>query len=246
LDQVLVYTSGESAWLFVSSSNEALVSKVKSPKEKKALSLSRDRRNTFGENAKASRKNIRRGKQRSHMEERRSVGKILNRLRESSEESDAMEADALTRTSIIKSSHSAFKKSPDSPLGEVIKKKLSRRSSVSEIKAATSGLSFGFDRAFDTPYVRELHKHSIRFQIRWHTDPRRFGPQKKKSKRKFDIRVAKMWKSAILRDAPLLRGFFAEQPDWRDKMLCWCDKTLDAASNLAEPHPFGNPNINQD
>jgi len=41
------------------------VSKVKSATEKKALSLKRDRRNTYGENPQASRKGIRRGKQRS-------------------------------------------------------------------------------------------------------------------------------------------------------------------------------------
>jgi hypothetical protein len=210
------------------------VSKVKSPKEKKALSLKRDRRNTYGENAQASRKGIRRSKQRSHMEERRSVGKILTQLRERSEESDATDADALTRASIVKSRHKAFKKTPDSPLGEVIKQKLSRRSSALQIKAANSGRTYNIERIFDTPYDRELHKHSILFLLRLHTRPPRFGRHKKKSKRfKRDIQVAKLWKGAILRDAPLLHGFFAEVPEWRDKMLRWCDKTLSSASNCA-------------
>jgi len=103
------------------------VSKVKSATEKKALSLKRDRRNTYGENPQASRKGIRRGKQRSHMEERRSVGKILSHLRESAEESDVIEADVLSKTSLVRSKHKAFKKMPDRPLGEVIKRKQAKR-----------------------------------------------------------------------------------------------------------------------
>ena len=49
------------------------VSKIKSPQEKKRASLEFDRRNIYGENSKASRKGIQKGKQRSHMEERRSA-----------------------------------------------------------------------------------------------------------------------------------------------------------------------------
>jgi hypothetical protein len=44
-----------------------IMSTVKHPKEKKELSLERDRRNTYGENSKSSRKGIRRGKQRRHI-----------------------------------------------------------------------------------------------------------------------------------------------------------------------------------
>ncbi len=49
------------------------MSKLKSPQENKAVSLKTDRRNTYGENPQASRKGIRRGKQRSHMGERREL-----------------------------------------------------------------------------------------------------------------------------------------------------------------------------
>jgi hypothetical protein len=222
------------------SSNEVPVSKVKSPKEKKALSLKRDRRNTYGENAQASRKGIRRGKQRSHMEERRSVGKILTQLRKRSEESDAIEADALTRSSIANSRHKAFKKTPDSPLGDVIKQKLARRSNVLQIKAANSArtyTSYNIEDILDTPYDRALHKHGILFQLRGQIDPTgfQFGRHKKKSARfRRDLQVAKLWKDAILRDAPLLQGFFVEEPEWREKMLRWCDKTLSSASNSAK------------
>src|ERR1700751_3043305 len=53
------------------------VSKVKTPREKKRLSYARDRRNTYGENQKSSRKYIPRSKQLSHQDERRSVRQAL-------------------------------------------------------------------------------------------------------------------------------------------------------------------------
>jgi hypothetical protein len=108
------------------------VSKIKSPKEKKELSLARDRRNTYGENPQASRKGIRRGKQRSHMGERRAVSQILSHLRESAGESDADEADIRAKTKLVERKHKAFKKSPDSPLGVVVKRKLARREKSSQ------------------------------------------------------------------------------------------------------------------
>ena len=69
------------------------MSTIKSPQDKKDLSLKRDRRNTYGENTAASRKGIRRGKQRSHMAERRAVSLILGRLKDQVDEDHAMEAD---------------------------------------------------------------------------------------------------------------------------------------------------------
>jgi hypothetical protein len=53
------------------------VSRVKNAKEKKQLSLERDRRNIYGENPAASRKGIAKGKQRQHMNERRSSAQEL-------------------------------------------------------------------------------------------------------------------------------------------------------------------------
>jgi len=41
-----------------------------------------------------------------------------------------------------------------------------------------------------------------------------------------------MWKAAILRNAPLLKGFFEEEPAWREKMLRWCDEALKSLSQL--------------
>src|ERR1700692_4053911 len=99
--------------------------KLKSPQEKKAGSLRRDRLNTYGENPQASRKGIRRGKQRSHMGERRAVSEILGRVRERTEEGD--EEDVLAKTKMVERKRKAFKKRPDSPLGIVIERKLAKR-----------------------------------------------------------------------------------------------------------------------
>ena len=130
------------------------MSKIKSPEEKKALSLKRDRRNTCGENPQASRKGIRRGKQRSHMQERRSIGKIPSHLRGRADETDATEADVLAKTAIVESRHKAFKKKRDAPLGEVIKRKLARREesrlSGDTRNAARSFPDIHSEGAFDT------------------------------------------------------------------------------------------------
>jgi hypothetical protein len=211
------------------------VSKVKSAKEKKALSLKRDRRNIYGENPQASRKGIRRGKQRSHMEERRSAGKILSHLRERAEESDAIEADVLTKTAIVRSKHKAFKKTPDKSLGEVVKRKLARREeSQSRLRDATPAYPNIYSaEIFDTPYIRALHKRTIMFQLRYRADAKRWGRNAKKSRliRTHERMEATRWREAILRDAPLLQGFFAEEPQWRDRMLHWCEETLSSASD---------------
>jgi hypothetical protein len=55
---------------------------------------------------------------------------------------------------------------------------------------------------------------------------------KKKYQRisEFERDVPSKWKAAILRDAPLLKGFFREEPKWRAKMLRWCEKSLEVLS----------------
>jgi hypothetical protein len=72
------------------------MSKFKSPAEKKRLSLQKDRRNVYGECPTSSRKNIRRGKQRGHMEVRRAANEELRSLAGVGNESvaDAVEASA--------------------------------------------------------------------------------------------------------------------------------------------------------
>ncbi|HTL16028.1 MAG TPA: hypothetical protein VL793_02270, partial [Patescibacteria group bacterium] len=57
------------------------MSKVKSPTEKKRLSLMKDRRNVYGECPTSSRKSISRGKQRGRMEVRRAANERLGALK---------------------------------------------------------------------------------------------------------------------------------------------------------------------
>jgi hypothetical protein len=105
------------------------VSTIKNPAEKKRLSLARDRRNRYGENAKSSRNNIRRGKQRRHMDERRVVGEVLGRLKGCVQENEATEAEVQAKTRIIDSQRRGFRKRPDTPLGAVLAAKRIRKKS---------------------------------------------------------------------------------------------------------------------
>ena len=103
------------------------MSKVKAPTEKKRISLVKDRRNVYGECPTSSRKNISRGKQRGHMEVRRAANEELRSLRGASTEVDGDATEAHTKDRILALSRYAFKKVPDAPLGEVLKRKLQRR-----------------------------------------------------------------------------------------------------------------------
>ena len=99
------------------------MSKVKTPQEKKRLSYAHDRRNTYGENQKSSRKNIPRSKQLSHQAERRVVRQVLT----GSQGSVADEAQSQVIEKGRLQNLWAFRKSPDTPLGEVVKDRLQKR-----------------------------------------------------------------------------------------------------------------------
>ena len=103
------------------------MSKLKTPTEKKRISLVKDRRNVYGECPTSSRKNISRGKQRGHMEVRRAANEELRSLKGASAELDADATEGHTKDRILALSRSSFKKVPDTPLGEVLKRKLKRR-----------------------------------------------------------------------------------------------------------------------
>jgi hypothetical protein len=209
------------------------VSTIKSAREKKALSLKRDRRNTFHENSKASRKAIPRRKQLSHMEERRSVAQILSHLREGAAEDDVSEADVLAKTTIAEKKRKAFKKHRDTTLGIVVEKKLAKRRDQSRghVHTTPTSLNFEADGIFDTPYDAALHKRSILSRLRFRRVTPNWGPHEKKSRRhrsKYEREFATRWKEATLRNAPLLAGFFAEEPQWRERILRWCEAALTA------------------
>jgi hypothetical protein len=103
------------------------MSKVKTPQEKKRLSYKNDRRNTYGENQKSSRKNIPRSKQNSHQEERRSVRQALLVAEGNiaDEASDEAQSQALRKGRLKKLR--AFRKRPDESLGDVVRERLLKR-----------------------------------------------------------------------------------------------------------------------
>ena len=99
----------------------------KSPQEKKRLSLLKDRRNTYGENSKASRKAIPRHKKAQRRAVRRIQKQVLGSTRRIS--------DADEELSVRLASHETWvwRKTPDTPLGEVLAKKLKRRAKEGQL-----------------------------------------------------------------------------------------------------------------
>ncbi|HWB31718.1 MAG TPA: hypothetical protein VG714_00945 [Acidobacteriaceae bacterium] len=99
------------------------MSAVKDQTEKKRLSLKLDRRNTYGENDKASRKSIPRGKQRQHQNERRSAAQALHTICADTHEDNIANAELLAKVKVAISRRKGFKKKPDEPLGVVLNKR---------------------------------------------------------------------------------------------------------------------------
>lgn len=99
------------------------MSKIKNPQEKKQKSLQKDRRNTYTENDKSSRKNIPKSKAISHQQERKARNQPLQKI-------DLTMADDMMAEIVNQSLVEArikrlqgFKKYADTPLGEWIKSK---------------------------------------------------------------------------------------------------------------------------
>ena len=149
-------------------------------------------------------------------------------------EGDAADADALAKTTIVEKKRKAFKKHRDTALGVVVKRKLTKRRDQSYIRQADTtpiSLRFEEDRVFDTSYDPAKHKRSILWRLRFLRVRPRWGPHKKKSQRyrsRYQRDLATRWKEATLRNAPLLAGFFAEEPQWRERILRWCEAALTA------------------
>jgi transketolase len=96
------------------------MSKLKSPREKKLASLALDRRNVYGENDKASRKNIPKTKQQKKQALRRAANQPLQALRGSFNEESASAAELTARDQVIEKKRKLFRKRPDAPLGVVL------------------------------------------------------------------------------------------------------------------------------
>ncbi|MFZ3468622.1 hypothetical protein ACODT3_34065 [Streptomyces sp. 4.24] len=93
----------------------------RSPQEKKRLSLLKDRRNTYGENQKSSRKNIPRSRRAGHHALRRAEQLALERLKAFGGTVDDSEVRFARRGT------GQWRKSADTPLGEVVAHRLERR-----------------------------------------------------------------------------------------------------------------------
>ncbi|OBV37924.1 hypothetical protein [Janthinobacterium psychrotolerans] len=103
------------------------MSTAKSPQEKKALSLAKDRRNLYGESPHSSRKNIKRGKQNQHQEERRTANQALALINAGSSEEQMIAHEVAAETRARLHRLDGFKKEADRPLGDFIERQQERR-----------------------------------------------------------------------------------------------------------------------
>lgn len=105
-------------------------------------------------------------------------------------------------------------------LVEVIKKRTARGKSANWYRF----MGFEDRKVFDMTYRPDVHRRFVIDEIRFRT--RRRGSRKTGSALAYEVEQARRWREAILRNPPLLKGFFAEEPEWRDRILSWCEKTL--------------------
>ena len=103
------------------------MSKIKTPQEKKRLAYAKDCRNAYGEHNKASRKNIK-GSKRLGLQAQRSKAVILKHLKNFVyDEGLAEEAESKYRSSLKYKRLHSFKKCPDQPLEDHIKRQSTKR-----------------------------------------------------------------------------------------------------------------------
>ena len=96
----------------------------KSPQQKKRLSLQKDRRNAYGENAKSSRKSIPLSKALSRRKVRHAAKDAIGHLVDSPEAVAEVMESTLTKPRLEKG---RWRKSPDAPLGKVVEGNLQKR-----------------------------------------------------------------------------------------------------------------------
>jgi hypothetical protein len=98
----------------------------KTPQEKKRQSYLKDRRNTYGENSKSSRKNIRRNKRHVIRANRRALHQGIAPAT-GPNEPDVTETVELQ---VARKRPKRWTKLPDKPLGNVVQRKLIRRAKL--------------------------------------------------------------------------------------------------------------------
>ena len=111
----------------------------KTPQLKKAESLAKDRRNTYGENDKASRKNIPKAKASAERAFRHAAGAAVRNAKDpgTNDDADRKLADARLKR------RAGFKKTPDTPLGAFLDQRDHRNAKVDgrddRVRAKRSG-----------------------------------------------------------------------------------------------------------
>jgi len=90
--------------------------KLRSPQEKKGLSYERDRRNTYGENSKSSRKNIPRSKALDIRRKRHGTKQALSSVLQARSQDQQVAAELAA----LASKPRRWEKQPDAPLGEYL------------------------------------------------------------------------------------------------------------------------------
>ncbi len=97
-----------------------MAKRQRTPQEKKKLSLSKDRRNTYGENAKASRKNIPLSKALAQRKVRHKANQELDTIASQNDERVDVVESTLSKSHVQKPK---WKKVPDEALGVVLARK---------------------------------------------------------------------------------------------------------------------------
>jgi hypothetical protein len=100
-----------------------MVIDTKTPQEKKRLSYEKDRRNTYGENSKASRKGISSAKARANRVERHTQDHVLATAVGLANSDELAVVENRVRATPPRS----WRKEPDTPLGEVLARKVYRQ-----------------------------------------------------------------------------------------------------------------------
>ena len=104
-----------------------MMSKVKSPVDKKRNSLLKDNRNVYSDGPSWSRKQVRRRKQISHHALRQAAAEELRLVKGASDVADGDIAEDRARNRLAEQKRASFKKFPDEPLAIVIDRKLKER-----------------------------------------------------------------------------------------------------------------------
>jgi hypothetical protein len=105
-----------------------MMDETKTPQEKKRLSYAKDRRNTYRENSKASRKSIPLSKARAIRRERHAQDHAL------AVALDVVDSDAMAavENTVRATAPRTWRKDPDTPLGDVLKRRASRNRTAEE------------------------------------------------------------------------------------------------------------------